>query len=121
MLPRSVSRWLAPLALLAALLAVLLVVSRTTSDDGGGGGGSAEPTSEERQDADRDRGGTGTDGETGTRTSTGTRRKTYTVRPGDTLALIAERTGIPVEEITELNPRVDPNNLTVGQKIKLSE
>jgi LysM repeat protein len=119
MLPRSLSRWLAPLALLACMVAVLVVVSGATKDDGGESG--SEPTSEERQEART--GETGTSGrtQTGTRTSTGTQRRTYTVRPGDTLALISERTGVPVEELEELNPRIDPNSLTVGQKIKLTE
>jgi LysM repeat protein len=110
------SRWLAPLALLAAVAAVLFVVSGTTSDGGGGGD---EPTTEERREA---QGGTGRTGEgagTGPSTSTTKRRRTYTVKPGDTLATISERTGVPVEELQELNPRLDPNSLSVGQKIKL--
>jgi LysM repeat protein len=117
MTPRSLSRWLAPLALLASLLAVLLVVRGTTSDEGTDGG--AQPTTEERREARGERGTNPT--ATAARTSTGRQRRTYTVRPGDTLALIAERTGISVEELQELNPRVDPNNLTVGQKIRLTE
>jgi hypothetical protein len=113
------SRWLAPLALLAAVLAVAFVVSASTSEEGDGDDGPA--TSEERREARGDR--TRGDGRTGggTRTSAGRRRRTYTVRPGDTLALIAERTGVPVERLRELNPDVDPNNLTVGDKIKLTE
>lgn len=120
MSPRSLSRWLAPLALLASLLAVLLIISGSTSEEETESGSS--PTTEERQEA---RGETGTGGGTGTgtqaRTSTGSARRTYTVRPGDTLALIAERTGVTVEELQELNPEIDPNNLTVGEKIRLTE
>ena len=117
MTPRSLSRWLAPLALLASLLAVLFVVSTTTSDDEGDGGGG--PTTAERREA---RGQTGTNPTaTGARTSTGRQRRTYTVRPGDTLASISERTGVTVEELEELNPGVDPNSLTVGEKIRLTE
>ena len=112
------SRWLAPLALLAAVAAVAFVVSASTQEDGGGGG---SPTSEERGEATGAR--TGTDGGTGTggRTSTQPQRRRYTVRPGDTLAVISERTGVPVERLQELNPDIDPNSLTVGQKIKLTE
>jgi teichoic acid transport system ATP-binding protein len=118
MSPRSVSRWLAPLALLACLLAVLVVVSGSTSDEEGESGSTS--TSEERQEARRS--STGTEGTaTGGRTSTTTQRRSYTVRPGDTLALIAEQTGLTVEELQELNPRVDANNLRVGQKIRLTE
>ena len=117
MTPRSLSRWLAPLALLASLLAVAVVVMGTTSEDESDGG--STPTTEERREA---RGETGTSpSATSARTSTNRQRRTYTVRPGDTLALIAERTGVSVEELQELNPRVDPNNLIVGQKIRLTE
>ena len=117
MSPRSLSRWLAPLALLASLLAVALVVSSTTSDEESDGG--SRPTTEERQEA---RGETGTGpSATSARTATDRERTTYTVRPGDTLALISERTGVSVEDLQQLNPRVDPNNLTVGQKIRLTE
>jgi LysM repeat protein len=109
------SRFLAPLALLAALLAVFLIVSGSTGD-GGGGGSDSEPTSEERREAR-----TTADGETAPRTSTTKRRRTYTVKPGDTLAAISERTGVTVEEILELNEDLDANSLTVGDKIKLTE
>ena len=43
------------------------------------------------------------------------------MKSGDTLALISERTGVTVEELQELNPDIDPNSLTVGEKIKLTE
>ena len=117
MTPRSLSRWLAPLALLASLLAVLFVVSGSRTDEEGDG--AAQPTTQERREA---RGETGTSTtSTGARTSTTRQRRTYTVRPGDTLASISERTGVSVEELQELNPDVDPNNLTVGQRIRLTE
>ena len=56
------------------------------------------------------------------RTSTQARRKaSYTVKTGDTLAGIAEDTGVEVETIQELNPELDPQALVSGQKIKLRE
>ncbi|MDQ3740721.1 MAG: LysM peptidoglycan-binding domain-containing protein [Actinomycetota bacterium] len=111
------SRWLAPLALLAAMAAVLFVVSGSTSDGGGDNG-----TAEERQEtAGADRRTSTNRTETGPRTSTTRRRRTYTVRPGDTLGVISERTGLTVEELEELNPRIDPNSLNPGDKIKLTE
>ena len=39
----------------------------------------------------------------------------------DTLGLIAEKTGVPVERLQELNPELDPQNLVVGQRVKLRE
>src|SRR3712207_6019557 len=114
------SRWLAPLALLAALAAVLIVVSGPTSDGERGGesgapsaGGQETPTGRTDEETERT--------ETAGRTSTTPQRRTYTVRPGDTLASISERTGVTVDELQELNPDIDANSLTVGEKIKLTE
>ncbi len=47
-------------------------------------------------------------------------KKTYTVKPGDILSTVAEKTGLTVEELQELNPDIDPQALQVGQKLKLS-
>ena len=49
------------------------------------------------------------------------RRSTYTVKTGDTLGGIAEKTGVPIEKLQELNPALDPQALVSGQKIKLRE
>ena len=48
-------------------------------------------------------------------------RATYTVKIGDNLPSIAEKTGLSVEKIQELNPELDPYGLQSGQKIKLRE
>ena len=39
----------------------------------------------------------------------------------DTLGLISEKTGVAVEALQELNPELDPQNLIVGQRVKLRE
>ena len=49
------------------------------------------------------------------------RRSTYTVKTGDTLGGIAEKTGVTVERLQELNPELDPQALLSGQKINLRE
>jgi len=41
----------------------------------------------------------------------------YTVQPGDTLFLLAQRFGTTVAAIQALNPTVDPNNLVVGSTL----
>jgi len=46
-------------------------------------------------------------------------RKTITVRAGDNPSAIAERAGIETERLLELNPRLDPRALQVGDKLKL--
>ena len=76
-------------------------------------------TSTERRSSGEQRTTTG-ETQTGTSTTPQSERKTYTVRPGDTLASIAEQTGVPVEELEELNPGVDSNSLSIGQEIRLA-
>ena len=49
------------------------------------------------------------------------KRKTYTVKSGDTPSGIAEKTGVSLETLNELNPELDPQTLAPGQKIRLSE
>ena len=48
-------------------------------------------------------------------------RAFYSVKLNDTLGLIAEKTDVPVERLEELNPELDPQNLVVGQRIRLRE
>ena len=41
------------------------------------------------------------------------------VETGDTLTSIAHETGVPVAEILDLNPEVDPQILIAGETLKL--
>ncbi len=98
------------MALVASLAAIAVVVSNSTSsDDNGGDGGSATRTAEPRQ----------------TQQERQERRRPqqtfYRVKLNDTLGLIAEQTGVPVEQLEALNPELDPQNLIVGQRIRLRE
>ena len=103
---RSPARLLAPLALVGFVVALLLVINGAGSDDGSpktSGSGSkatatATPTRKEKARQ---------------------RRKRYTVKAGDTPSGIAEKTGVPLSTIIELNPDLDDQTLTVGDKIKL--
>lgn len=103
------SRLLAPLALLACVLAVGAVAMSTL----GGDDSSSRTASSTRAEGSRT--------STAKRTSTGKQRKTYVVKSGDSLSLIAEKTGVDVEVIVRLNPGVDPQSLRTGQKLKLAE
>ncbi len=47
--------------------------------------------------------------------------RAYTVRRGDTLGSIAERTGRSPEELQELNAGLDAQTLQPGQRLKLRE
>ena len=102
---RSPARLLAPLALVGFVVALLVVINGAGSDDSPGTSGS---------------------GSKATATATPTRkdkarkqRRRYTVKAGDTPSGIAEKTGVPLSTILELNPDLDDQTLTVGDKIKL--
>lgn len=48
-----------------------------------------------------------------------TTRSVYRVKAGDSFGVIAEKTGITVTTLQQLNPDVDPRALQPGQKLKL--
>ena len=117
---RSPARWLAPLALVAAALAVVVVASG--SGGGDDAGSSAPPAVSESQSGTSAGKRTPTAAKTTTTPKqTGSSSKIYTVQPGDILSTVAEKTGVPVERLRELNPELDANSMSVGQKIRLSD
>ena len=103
---RSPARFLAPIALVAFALALFIVVSSTTGDGKGetGARGTSAPAE-----------ATPTPGDKKKRKP----RKTYTVKAGDTPSGIAVKFDVPLDQILELNPDLDPQALTPGTKIKL--
>jgi LysM repeat protein len=111
---RNPARYLAPIALVVFALALLIVVSTSGGGDDGGGSSSTPASTGKRN----------TTG--GTRSSTTTTSTTpthvphfYVIKPGDNLSIIADKTGVPVARIEELNPDVDPQALVTGQRLKL--
>jgi LysM repeat protein len=104
----SPARYLAPLALLLCAVAAFAVVKGSSMDgDEGAKEGSGKQAGEGRT----------TTNETSARTGAAS----YTVKVDDSLGAIAEKTGVPLERLLELNPELDPQALEVGQKIKLRE
>jgi LysM repeat protein len=112
-------RFLAPVALVAFGLALFLIITSSplvrsdgappTAADKAGAEGKDEPSEERRA-----------------RTRKGRRkdevpRDVYTVKPGDTLDGIAQKTGVASDALRDLNPDLDPQALGPGQKIKLRE
>jgi LysM repeat protein len=100
----------APVALLMCAGAVAIVVTDSIrSDDSDNGEAQSGPSAGQRpvQDGQQQR-------RRGQRTF-------YRVKLNDTLELIAEKTGVPVETLEVLNPELDPQNLVVGQRIRLRE
>jgi LysM repeat protein len=109
---------MAPLALLVALAAVGYVVSSgTREDEPSSSGGSS--SSKESSGEGTSTGGRTTTSEGGKTTTTSSEPKSYTVKSGDTLGMISEETGVPIAELQELNPDLDPQSLTVGDRIRL--
>ena len=47
------------------------------------------------------------------------RNRFYVVQSGDTLTIIASKTGVSVAKLQALNRRINPNSLQVGQRIRL--
>ena len=110
---RSPLRILAPVALIAFGVALALVISNT--DTSSGGGGPSSNAAEKQRDL-------GSTTRSTRRTHTARDRlpqRIYVVKTGDTLGSIAEKVGVPVERLQELNPDLDQFSLVAGQKIKI--
>jgi LysM repeat protein len=109
---RSPARWLAPLAILGSVAAIMLVISSAENGKSTGTQASdAGITSSTNT-------GSSTTGTTTTPASTSGRRF-YVVKDGDVLSGIADKTGVPLTVIEQLNPTVDAQSLHAGQRIKL--
>lgn len=110
----ATARLLAPLALVVCLIAVFVVLSGGGEKASTSSGAKDSQTSSQGSSSGEDSADAST--ESG---STGPVRSTYRVKPGDSFAAIAEKTGVEVDTLAELNPDVDPRALQPGQKLKL--
>jgi LysM repeat protein len=102
---RSPARFLAPLALVAFAVALFVIVtgsSDTETESGPNRASETQPAATPASESQQRRG-----------------RRRYTVKPGDTPSAIAEKTGVPLAEILRLNPDLDPQALSPGQRLKL--
>lgn len=104
MADRNPARLAAPLALLAAAIAVVVVVAASRSSTP-----SSTPSSATRTAVTQS-----------TRPARRAAPRAYVVKAGDTLSVIADKTGVTLDEILRLNPDVDPNALQTGERLKLS-
>jgi LysM repeat protein len=104
MVRRSRGRFLAPIALAAAITGTYLVVHN----------GLTHKSSTTRSHVS-------TRPPTTPRHGKYARAKFYVVRPGDTLSTISQRTGVSIETLQALNRtlRVDPNSLQTAQRLRL--
>ncbi len=96
------ARILAVIALIAAfMVAIVAITGSVGEDDSNGTGG-------QRQN-----------GKAAHKTHRKQIPASYEVKSGDTLIAIAHRMGVPVSQIEELNPEVDPQILVAGEQLKL--
>ena len=95
--PKSPARYLAPLALAIAAVTVIIIVTGSIS-----GGGEDSKQSSKQEKADK-----------------GPGDKFYTVQPGDSFSVIAQKEGIDQEVLEQLNPDLDPQALAPGQQVRL--
>ena len=107
---RSPARFLAPLALVAVVIALFVVIGSSNNDSGTSGGSRGQSNSSQKQSSK---------GSSGKKQRKSPRR--YTVKSGDTPSSIAEKTGVPLEQILSLNPNLDPQTLSPGQRIRLRQ
>ena len=117
---RTPARVLAPLALVAFGLALIIVLS----SGGGGDEEKSQSSASAQEERDLELAREKRRREKSTERGEGQGRlpqDVYVVKSGDTLGSIAEKTGVPVEKLQELNPELDPQALVSGQKIKLRE
>lgn len=108
--PRDVSagsgaRMLAPLALIVFAIACFVVLTNQSSDG--------------KVDDSASTGSTAAKAAAAGAAASGPTRSTYKVKAGDSFAAIAEKQGVDVNTLQELNPDIDPRALQPGQKLKL--
>jgi LysM repeat protein len=118
---RTPAHLLAPIALIVFGIAVLLVLSSGGGSSGDSGASSSNAAAEKRDlgSAASRRKERRKQRTTTTTTSTTPTGDVYVVKQGDTLAGIAQKTGVTVERLQELNPGLDQFSLVAGQRIKL--
>jgi LysM repeat protein len=106
-------RFAAPAAfLLAATIAVLLIRSGLRSGPSTTTTGAVRTTTAKGTTTTRRR-------STTTRTTTAAGPRFWTVKAGDTFAVISTKTGVPVATIERLNPNVKSTSLFIGERLRL--
>jgi hypothetical protein len=111
-------RILAPVALVAFGAAFVLVL--TSGGGGGGGGGGGANAAEKARDLGPSVGRrAGAHQRRAAAESGQLPQSVYIIKAGDTLGGIAQKTGVPVSKLEDLNPGLDPSGLQAGQQLKL--
>lgn len=106
MAARTPARFTAPLALLVVVVALVVIVTSNGSSDSSAP--SSSSSTQTRSSSTKAR-----------QPARGAPHKTYVVQPGDSLNAIAQKTGVSSARLTALNPKLDPQSLQVGERIRL--
>lgn len=120
MSPRAISpvRLIAPIALVAFAIVFVVVVSSSvggsdaSTEGPAANGGATTTTTTTSQSSD-------TESASSDEEKSDSSKEAYVVKPGDNFVRIAEKTGIEVETLQQLNPDLDPQALVSGQRVKL--
>ena len=119
----TIARYAAPVVLLAAVL-ITFSIAAGAGMFGGKTGKSPGVVKSKPAKSNKPTPATSTTAtSSATPTSSATATSTesfYTVKSGDTLSSIVAKTGVSLTEIQTLNPGIDSNSLSIGQKVKLA-
>jgi LysM repeat protein len=107
---RSPARFLAPIALVAFAVALYTVVEDAR-----------EPAGKQSSETPAKASSTPAKSSSAKKKSSTRKRRTYTVKAGDTASGISDKTGVSIATMQKLNKDFDPQTLSPGQRIRLSE
>jgi LysM repeat protein len=99
------ARVIAVTALVCGVVVLLVVVGTSLNNNSSGGSGNGSHQGQVSQGRQKE--------------TKGSLKSSYVVQNGDTLISISHETGVPISQILELNPGVDPQILISGEKLKL--
>lgn len=109
-------RLLAPLAFFAAATVLVVIVNSALNNGSEAATQPPPPPSDVATEPEA----TGTaEGNGGGGGGEGGERQFHRIRAGDTLDAIAARYDTTVDDLLQLNPNIQPNNLTPGQRIRV--
>jgi hypothetical protein len=99
----STARLAAILGLIVAFIVLIAIVISSLGGGGGSEGQARHPAAQHSAAAQKQ-----------------SQRKIYVVKPGDCcLSQIANKTGIDLETLEKVNPRLDPQAIHSGDRVKL--
>lgn len=108
-----IARFAAPLAFFFAATVLIILVQRALESDPG------EARTDGPLTEQVDTSPTTSTTETNPTVPRGCQRQRYTVRSGDTLESISEKCDVPLADLLELNPEIDPLTLNPGDRVRI--